>query len=109
VNTQFFDIANQMPGGIGIRSGVRGAKPGTALVEHDNPVVTGVEKSTVLGVASGARSTMQKQNGHTVGVSRLLPIQVVAVAHIQSRPSVGFAVRVEIGWRIAGVHKVFLE
>src|SRR3546814_7249477 len=52
--------------------------PGTALVEHDDAVVAGVEEASVIRPGAGAGAAVQEHHRASLGIAGDLPVHAVA-------------------------------
>ena len=57
---QSFDVGDQVPGRILDEAGARAAAPATALIEHHDAVVPGVEELPGALIGAGARTAVQE-------------------------------------------------
>ncbi|KAG1250030.1 hypothetical protein G6F65_018886 [Rhizopus arrhizus] len=83
VLAQFFDIGNQVPGGVVHQIGVWGGTAGAALVEQDDAVLGRVVELAHLVAAAAARTTVQHHHRLAVRVAALFEVQRVAVVDLQ--------------------------
>jgi hypothetical protein len=51
--------------------------PAAALIEEDDPVHFRIEKAPILFRATGARTTVNEQHRHALGVTTLLDMQLM--------------------------------
>ena len=102
--TQGLYIGNQMVGCVVLGIGIRGTFSTTALIKQNNPVVGGIKKAPVGGATSGAGTAMQENHRMAVRISRLLPVNLVAVTNIKHTTAHGVQGRVKVGIFQFGVH-----
>ncbi len=112
VRTQFFDVGDQVPGGVFFDASVRPTATGAALIEQDDPVVARVEKSSLIGFGAAAGAAVDKQDGLAVRIAALLEVHLMDGRHTQKSGAVRLVQREEgqqgagsrRGWVWAGCH-----
>ena len=80
---QALDIADQMPGGVGLQAGVRRGTATAALVEQQHAVLLRIKQATVVGAAAAARTAMQEHRRLAGRIADQFPVDLVAVAGIE--------------------------
>ena len=75
---------------------MRRAPPAPALVKENDPVTARIERSAGTAFAAGSRPAVDDERGLSVRIAARLPVDVVAVAHLEHSVVVRLARRVTI-------------
>ncbi len=75
--TKLLYVIDQIPGGIFLDAGVRTTAPGTALIEQHDPIVFGIEESSLIGLGTAAGTAVNEEHRLTLRIAALLVIQLV--------------------------------
>ena len=94
VLTESLHVCEQVLGGVRAHVGVRiacvrSAAPGAALVEEHDAIAVLVERPAGASFQTGAGPAVNDRRGLAVGIAAGLPIDVVAVAHVEHPVVVG--------------------
>src|SRR5688572_25399524 len=73
-------VGDEVPGRVRFERGMRAAPARAALVEDDDPIASGIEKSPRVDVAAAARPAVHEHGGLARRVTRLLVVHLVAVS-----------------------------
>lgn len=95
-----FDVGDQVIGGVRCKidctvAGVGRASPAAPLVEQHDSIFGRVEKLSHSGHAPRPWTTVHRQRRDTLWITRALPIDAVALAHIEQSRLVGFIQRIQ--------------
>ena len=77
VPAELFDILNQITGRVIGQLAKRCRTSGAPLVENDNVIGTWIEETAMAGNSARARSAVQENDRHPLGVAALLPIKMM--------------------------------
>jgi hypothetical protein len=100
VLADLFNIADEVPGGVGFESCVGCALAAASLVKVNDAVFFRVEEAALLGIGTAARTAVQKNYRLTGRVAALLEVELVDRRHLEPARAVGLNRRVEPGERI---------
>ena len=92
---ELFHVFDKMPGAVFPRLGNESSS-GAPLVENNDAVVVRVEEPPMNGTGPSPRSAVDEENGRSLGISRLLPINLMTVADLQTPGFKGFYPRKQI-------------
>src|SRR5438477_5466643 len=100
--SQLFHVGDQMRGGIAFkarieRAGVWPAPPAVALVKEHEAVDTGIKQPAVQGDTSRTRAAVQDDGWLAMWIATSLPVDALAVIHLQEALLVRFDLRIQIG------------
>ena len=94
---QNFNICDKMAGRV-VFEGAEGARaPGAALVVDDDAVIGRIEKAPIASIGAGAGTAVQKQHGHAIGATALLPDHDVGWIEGHLACCEGLDVRIKLG------------
>src|SRR6056297_50180 len=91
-----FDIRHEVPRRIVLDTRMRLGAPASALIEQDDAIYVRVEIPPHCRAAPSAGPAMQDDNGQSIGVSRLLDINLVCRPQLEKTTNVWFNRRVKI-------------
>ena len=77
VLAELFDILNQISGRVIGQLAKRCRTSGAPLVENDDAIRTWIEETAMGGNGARARSAVQEDDRHALGVAALLPIKMM--------------------------------
>ena len=91
--SQGLDIRDQSLGRVGFKREVRGRPAGAALVHQGDAITLGIEELAVFRGAAGTRPAMQDDEGDSLRIADLFPVQFMPVAGRQPACAEGFGRR----------------
>src|SRR5262245_13764110 len=77
------DVGDQMPGGVLLQAGVRGALAGATLIQEDNAVAPRIKKFAVPGVRTATGAAVQEDDRLAVRIARDLKVERVSPRHFE--------------------------
>lgn len=92
MHTNTFHVGHEIWGGVAFQVGVRCRTPRAALIEQDDAIDVGMKEAPVIGLASRAGATVDKQDGQPIGVTALFDVKLVRRVHLQALGGVRFDV-----------------
>src|SRR5215471_19047084 len=100
--SQLFDVGEQMRGGVALKAriestGVWRAPSAVPLIEEHEAVGAGIKKPAVPGGTSRTRAAVQDEGWLPVWIATGLPVDAIAVIHLQEALLVGLDFRIQIG------------
>src|SRR5436305_14856194 len=100
--SQLFHVGDQMRGGVAREARIEGtgvwsAPPAVALVEEYEAVGAGIKQPAVPGRTSRTRAAVQDDGWLPMWIATGLPVDEIAVIHLQETLLVRLNLRVQIG------------
>src|SRR5712692_7518718 len=100
--SQLFHVGDQMRGGVARQVGIEGtsmwrAAPTVALVEEHKAIGAGIKKRAVPGRTSRTGAAVQDDGWLAMWIATDLPVDEIAVIHLQEAPIVRLDLRIQIG------------
>src|SRR6266571_4462047 len=100
--SQLFHVGDQMRGGIALKARIEGAgvwpaPPAVALVKEHKAVGTGIKQPAVPGDTSRTRAAVQDDGWLPMWIAAGLPVDEIAVIHLQEAVLVRLDLRIQIG------------
>ena len=100
MGAQGLHVGDEVAGGVGRQIGTVGdVGPGpsaVALVEQHDAVARGIEEASLVRRGPAAGTTVDEDRRFAVGISRGLPVDLLAVADVEVAGGVGLDRRIEI-------------
>ncbi|EFE50041.1 hypothetical protein NEIELOOT_01295 [Neisseria elongata subsp. glycolytica ATCC 29315] len=89
----FFNVGHQIPSRVLAGFGVGQGTAAAALVDDDDAVFFGVEKSAAGRRCARARAAVQEDDGDAVGVAAFFPVDLMDGGYLQQAAADGFSNR----------------
>src|SRR5713226_9224219 len=99
--SQLFHVGEQMRGGVAREARIEGtgvwpAPPAISLIEEHEAVGAGIKQPAVPGSTSRTRATMQDDGWLAIWIATGLPVDEIAVIHLQEALLVRLDLRIQI-------------
>src|SRR5712692_9367973 len=100
--SQLLHVGDQMRGGVALEARIEGtgvwpAPPTVALIEEHKAVGAGIKQPAVPGSTSRTRAAMQDDGWLAMWIATGLPVDKIAVIHLQEALLVRLDLRIQIG------------
>ena len=97
MGAQFLHVGHEVIGRVVLQVAQRHRAPAATLVEHDDSIELRVEEAAMDRRGTRARSAMQEDDWHALGIATLFPIDRVTPIDGQHSARVGRNLREEVG------------
>ena len=100
------DVGDEVPCRVVVGHPAGCAAAGATLVEGDHTVTLGIDELAMARRDSAARSAVEENDRHAVGIAAFLDVEFVAFGHLETKGAARLAVRIDDAGDVGGGHGV---